>query len=117
MKKLFLLFLLSAYSTFSIYAVAASITLEVQGGASNLDTIESESRLGNGAELEERSLVADALRQIQKKSESSSRETGDRQQLASQKKQGDFGAKSSTLKAAEAENPLNFNPFAETEVS
>ncbi|HBA66430.1 MAG TPA: hypothetical protein DCZ48_09725 [Methylococcaceae bacterium] len=114
MTKLFLLFLLSAYS---LFATAASITLEVQGGASNLDTIESESRLGNGAELEERSLVADALRQIEKKSESSSRETGERQQLAPQKKQGDFGVKPSTLKAAEAENPPYFNPFAEAEVS
>ena len=114
MTKLFLLFLLCAYS---LFAAAANITLKVQGGASNLDTIESESRLDNGAELGERSFIADPLRQIQKKSESSSSVTFDRQQLAPQKKQGDFGAKSSTLKAAEAENPLNFNPFSETEVS
>ncbi|WP_341325570.1 hypothetical protein [Methylotuvimicrobium sp. KM2] len=113
MTKLFLLFLLS---TFCIYAAAASITLKVQGGDGNLDAIDSESRLDDGAELKERSLVADALRQIQKKSEPSSSELGARQQLSPQIKQGDFGANSFNRKAAEIENTLYSSPFAETDV-
>ncbi|MBU2570699.1 MAG: hypothetical protein KJ725_11860 [Gammaproteobacteria bacterium] len=117
MTKLFLLFLLSAYSTFSIYATAASITLKVQGGADNIDTIESESRLDDGAELKERSLVAGALRQVQKKSDASSSELGAGQQLATPKKQGDFGANAFNGKAAETENLLYSDPFAETETS
>lgn len=114
MTKLFLFFLLSAYS---LFATAASITLKVQGGTDNLDAIESESRLDDGAELKERSLVADSLRQIQKKSDASSIGLGAWQQLAAQKKQGDFGVNSFNRHAAEAENPLYSNPFAETEVS
>ncbi len=114
MTKLCLLFLLCAYS---IYAPAASIALKAQGGADNLDAIEPESRLDDGSELKERSLVADALRQIQKKSDASSSELGGRQRLAPLKKQGDFGANSFNRKAAETENPLYSNPFAETEVS